>query len=105
MQHEAFFGFAFEAFQPLHVVAGAERCRDQSLRLAAGKDRAAVSAWQHSSFNPDVAHFIKRARIRTPLLVDDLLAENPLAQRLVIMLQLFQTPSCRLPESPPAASS
>ena len=25
MKHEAFFGFAFEAFEALHVVAGAER--------------------------------------------------------------------------------
>ena len=80
MQHEALLGLAFKPFQPLHVVARAQRRRDQSLRLAAGKDRAAVSSRQNSSFNPDLAHFIERPRIRTPLLVDHLLAENALPQ-------------------------
>ena len=100
MQHEAFFGFAFEAFQALHVVAGAKRRGDQSLRFAAGEDGAAVSARQNAGFDPDVADFIEGARIRTAFLVDHLLAENALAQRLVIMFQFFQRLLVVFSESP-----
>ncbi len=46
VQHEALLGFAFEALQSLHVVAGAERGGDERLRFAAGEDGAAVGARQ-----------------------------------------------------------
>ena len=36
MQHESFFGFAFEAFEALHVVAGAESGGDQTLAFRHG---------------------------------------------------------------------
>ena len=87
VQHEAFFGFAFEGFQALHVVAGAERRRDQGLGFAASEDCAAVGAGQHSGFDPDLADLVERAAIGTPLLLDHLLAENALAQRFVVMLR------------------
>ena len=88
MQHEAFFGFAFEAFEALHVVAGAERCCYQRLGFAAGEDGAAVGAGQDAGFDPDVADFVEGAGIRTALLFDHFLAEDALAQSLVILLEL-----------------
>ena len=89
MQHEALLGFAFEAFQALHVVAGAESGGDQRLGFAAGEDGAAVGARQDAGFDPDFADFVERARIGTPLLIDDLLAEDALAQSFVVMIEFF----------------
>ena len=89
MQHEALLGFAFEAFQALHVVAGAQRGGDQGLGFAAGEDGAAVSSRQHAGFDPDFADLVEGARIGTPFLFDDLLAEDALAQSLVVVLELF----------------
>src|SRR5580704_4411586 len=88
VQHEALFGFSFEAFQPLHVVARAEGCRHQRLRLAAGKDRATVRSRQNSSFDPDLANLVEGPAVRTMLLVDDLIAEDALAQSFVILFEL-----------------
>src|SRR5205823_5484203 len=58
VQHEALLGFAFEGFQPLLVVGGAQCSGDQRLSLAAGEDGGAVRARQDSDFNPDVADLI-----------------------------------------------
>ena len=69
MQHEAFFGFAFEAFEALHVVDGAQRCGYQGLGFAAGEDCAAVGAGQDAGFDPDVANFVEGAGIGTALLI------------------------------------
>ena len=80
MQEEAFFGFAFEAFEALHVVAGAEGGGDQGLGFAAGEDGAAVGARQDSGFDPDFADLVERAAIGTPLLLDHRVAENSLRQ-------------------------
>ena len=80
MQHEALLGFAFEAFEPLHVFAGAEGRRHQGLRLATRKDRRSVSARQHAGLNPDIANLVEGAPIGTTLLMRNLLAEDALAQ-------------------------
>ncbi len=88
MQHEAFLGFAFETFQPLHVVAGAKGGGDQCLRFAAGEDCAAVGSRQNSGFDPDLADLVEGAAIGTALLLDDLLAEDALAQSFVIFFEL-----------------
>ena len=89
MQHKAFLGFAFESFQALHVVAGAEGRCDQSLRFPSGENGAAVSSWQDTGFDPDVTDFVEGARIWTPFLVDHLLAEDPLPKRLVILREFL----------------
>src|SRR5579864_3565531 len=70
VKHEALLGFAFEDFEALHIVAGAERCRDQGLGFAAGKNRRAVCAGQHADFNPDVANLIESPAIGTAFLID-----------------------------------
>ena len=88
MKHEALLSLAFEAFQPLHVVAGAERGGHQGLRFAPCEDCAAVRARQNSGLNPDLANLIEGAAIRTPLLLDHLIAEDALAQSLVILFEL-----------------
>ena len=88
VKHEAFLGFAFEDFEALHVVAGAEGGGDQGLGFAAGEDGAAVGAGQHADFDPDVADLVEGAAVGTALLVDDLLAEDALAQGLVVRLEL-----------------
>ena len=89
MQHEAFLGFAFEAFEALHVVAGAEGGGDQGLGFAAGEDGAAVGARQDAGFDPDFADFVEGAGVGTALLVDDLLAEDALAQRFVVVIEFL----------------
>ena len=88
MEHEPLFGFAFEDFEALHVVAGAERCRHQGLGFAAGEDGRAVGARQDADFDPDVADLVEGARVRAPLLIDYLFAENSFAENFVISLQL-----------------
>src|SRR5271154_3548544 len=88
MQHEALFGFPFKALQSLHVVAGAKRSRNQRLRLAASKDCAAVRPRQNAGFDPDLADLVELASVRTPLVVDDLIAEDALPQNLVVLLDL-----------------
>ena len=67
VQHEALLGLAFEAFEALHVVGGAERGGNQCLRLATGKDRRTVRAWKHAGLDPNVADLVERASIRTAL--------------------------------------
>ncbi len=88
MQHEALLGFALEAFQSLHVVAGAEGGRDQCLGFTAGEYGTAVSAGKNSSFNPNLADLVEGASIGTAFVIDHLIAENPLAQNFVILLEL-----------------
>src|SRR5713101_2334104 len=88
VKHEAFLGLTLETFQALHVVAGAEGGGNEGLRFAAGEDGAAVSTGQDAGFDPDVADLIEGAAVRTPLVVDDLIAEETLAQSLVIFLEL-----------------
>src|SRR5215831_10505747 len=84
VKHEALLGFALETFKTLHVVAGAKSGRDQRLRFATGKDGAAVRARQDSCLDPDFANLIEGPSIRPAMLFGHLLAEDPLAQRLVI---------------------
>ncbi len=72
MQHEALLGFAFEDFEALHVVAGAQGRRHQSLGFAASEDRGSVRARQHADFDPDVANLIERAAIGTAFLARSL---------------------------------
>ena len=89
VQHEALLGFAFEDFEALHVVAGAQGGGDQRLGFAAGEDGGAVGAGQDADFDPDVADLVEGAAVGTALLVDHLLAEDALAQGLVVSLELL----------------
>ena len=88
VQHEALLGFAFKAFETLHVVAGAERGCNQRLGFTASEDGAAVGARQNAGFDPDFANLIESASIGTALVIDHLIAENALTQDLVILLNL-----------------
>src|SRR5450755_2688887 len=45
-----------------------------------------MSAWQHSSLDPNLANLVKSASIGTMLVIDHLVAENSLAQDLEILL-------------------
>ena len=88
MEHEAFLGFAFEAFEALHVVAGAERGGDQGLGFAAGEDGAAVGAGQDAGFDPDFADFVEGAGIGTAFLLENFFAEDALAEGFEICFEL-----------------
>src|ERR1700691_5734052 len=88
VQHEALFGFAFEALETLHIIAGAERGRDQGLGFSASEDGAAVHPWEDSDFDPDLADLVEFTSIGTALVVDNLITEDALAQLLVILFQL-----------------
>ena len=59
MQHEALALLAFEGFQALRVIAGAQGRRNQRLRFAAGEQRRAVGAGQNADFNRDGANLIE----------------------------------------------
>jgi len=88
VQHEALLGFALECLKPLHVVAGTERGRNQRLGLATGKDCRAMSAGQHTNFNPDIPDLIECTAVWAALLIDYGLAENAFAQCFVVRLEL-----------------
>src|SRR4029077_3467788 len=53
VQHEGLFVGALKRVDILLILAGAERRHHQSLRLAAGEQRAAVRAWQDADFADD----------------------------------------------------
>ena len=91
MKHETLFGFAFEDFEALHVVAGAESCSYQGLGFAAGEDSGAVGARQHPDFDPDGTNFVEGATIGAALIVDNLITEDALAQDFVLVRELALT--------------
>ncbi len=88
VEDEAFLGFAFETFEALHIVAGAQRRRYQGLGFAPREDGAAVSAGQDSGFDPDFANFIESAGIGTALLFQNFFAEDALAESFEILFEL-----------------
>ena len=88
MQDESLFGLAFEAFEALHVVAGAEGGGNQGLGFAAGEDGAAVGAGQDSGFDPDVADFVEGAGIGTAFLSRSLPRGRCVRAEFRIVLQL-----------------
>ena len=88
VQHEALLGFAFEAFEPLHVFAGAQRRRHQGLGLAARKDRRSVSPRQYAGLNPDLANLVEGAPVRTAFFVRNLFAEDAFAQNFEVFGKL-----------------
>ncbi len=104
MEHEAFLGFAFEDFEALHVVAGAESGGHQSLSFAAGEDCGAVSTRKDADLDPDVADLVEGASIGTALVVDHVLAEDSFAQGFVIGLELLLGIFVVRRESPPAVA-
>ena len=76
VKHEALEGFAFQHIQPLLVLAGAERGRHQSLRLAAREQRRAVRAGQQADLHADGTHLVEGAPVGPLMLVDDVVAEQ-----------------------------
>src|ERR1700674_386661 len=88
VKHEPLLGFAFENFQALHIVTRAERGSDKSLCFAPGENCGTMGARENSNFAPDLANLIERTPIGTPLVVDNLLAEDAFPQSLVVSLQL-----------------
>ena len=88
MQHKALLRLALENFQALHIFTGAERSSNQSLNLTPGENCRAMGSWEHADFNRDWANLIEGPAIGTALMTDHLLAENALAQNLIIVLKL-----------------
>src|SRR5438105_1040136 len=86
VEHEAFFGFPFEAFETLHVVTGTERSRDQGLGFTAGEDSAAMHARQDSRLDPDFANLVERSSVWTAFVLDHLVADDAPAPSLVVLL-------------------
>src|SRR5713226_9260041 len=84
VQHEAFFGLAFEDFEALHVVAGAESRGDQRLGLAPGEDGRTVGAGQDADFDPDITNLVEGAAVGTAFGIDDVLAEDAFTESFVV---------------------
>src|SRR5262249_10536515 len=91
VQHEALLGLAFKTFDALRVVRRAQRGSHQSLGLAAGEDRGTVRAWQNAHFDPNVTNLVEFAGIGTAALVRNLVTEDALTQRLIIMRKLLSS--------------
>ena len=77
MQHEALFGFAFEAFEPLHIVACTESSGYQGLGFTASENRAAVSSGEDAA-SVQISRISSKARCR-----DDVVARSPLRGKCV----------------------
>jgi hypothetical protein len=83
VQHEALEGFVLEQqVQALHVFLGAEGERGQGLGFAAGEERRAVHARQQADFAGDLANLVEGAAVRTAIMMQDVVAEELLAQAL-----------------------
>src|SRR5712675_332096 len=68
--------------QPLHVFLRSQRQRSQRLRLSAREQRRAMHTRQQSHFTSNLPDLIERPPIRTPPLVQNVVAEIFLAQTL-----------------------
>ena len=89
VQHEALLLLALEGLQALRVVACAQGRRYQRLRFAAGEERRAVRAGQNADFDGDGTNFVECTAVGTDALLGDLLAEDVLAQSLVVFRELL----------------
>ena len=67
----------------LLVVLGAQRDGHQRLRFAAREQRRTVRARQHADFDGDLADLVEGAAIGTAAILQHLVAEDPLLQRVV----------------------
>ena len=77
-------GFArLQQFDALLVFLGAEGDGDQRLGFAAGEQGRAVGARQHAGLDGDGPDLVEGAAIRTAVLLQHLVAEDPLLQRVV----------------------
>ena len=63
--------------------------RDQRLGLAAGEQRRTVNAGQNADLDRDRANLVEGAMIGTDALVQHLVAEDLLAQQLVVLGELL----------------
>src|SRR5262249_24196856 len=71
-----------EQVEPLHVFFGAESKRREGLGFTASEERGAMHAWQQANFAGDLANLVEGAAVRTPLGIQNIVAENLLAQAL-----------------------
>ena len=78
VQHEPLVGFAFQHIHALDIFGGAERRRNQGLRLAAGEQRRAMRARQQTHFATDRADGVIGAAVRAAVPLDQIRPENAL---------------------------
>src|ERR1700691_2401517 len=87
VQHEPLGRFTgLQQFDALRIVFSAQGQGHQGLRFAAGEQRGAVGARQHAGFDGDGANLIEGAAIRTAVVLQHLVAEDALFQRLEDLL-------------------
>ena len=89
VQHEAALLLAFVALHALRVVGGAERGGDERLGFAAGEERRAVHAGEHAGLDGDLADLVEGAVVGADAVVEYLLAEDLLAEELVVLAELL----------------
>src|SRR5690606_42064027 len=65
VQQEGFLAGSGEFIDVLLILAGAERCNDQSLRLAAGEERRAMGARQNADLRHNRANRLEIASVDT----------------------------------------
>src|SRR5690349_13932821 len=76
VQHEALGCLGrIEQLNPLLIVFGAERRGDKRLSFAPRKNRRAMGTWEYADFAPDGTKFIELTTVRTPVLLQHLVAE------------------------------
>ena len=89
MEHEVFLLLALVRLEALSVVGGAQGGGDQGLCFATGKERGTVGAGQDAGLDADGADFVEGAAVGTNAFPGDLLAEDALAEKLVIGGEFF----------------
>ena len=82
MQHEAAVGFSLHRFNLLLIVRGAQRHRDERLRLASREHGRAVRPGQHADFRPNRPDLVELAAVEPHAAVQDLVAQHLLFEFL-----------------------
>ena len=89
VQHEAALLLALVALHALCVVGGAERGGDERLGFAAGEERGAVHAGEDAGLDRDLADLVEGAVIGADAVVENLVAEDLLAEQLEVLAELL----------------
>src|SRR5579871_743963 len=90
VQHEATLLLTLIALQPLSIVSRTQSRTHQRLRLSASEQRRTVNARQNSNLNRDLTNLVKSPVVGTNALVQNLIAEDLLAQHFVILAELLR---------------
>src|ERR1700722_14834864 len=91
MKHEATLLLSFIALKSLSVIRCTKGRAHKCLSFTACKERGPVDTRQHTNLYAQVANLIESPVIRTDPVVQNLIAEDLLAQKLIIFAELLRS--------------